>query len=46
MKQGKAEDYWVDEQGTVWLKERIWVPQDRALREQIVGAENGPDTNQ
>jgi ribonuclease HI len=26
MKQGKAEDYRVDEQGTVWLKERICVP--------------------
>jgi hypothetical protein len=36
MKQGKAEDYRVDEQGTVWLKERICVPQDRVLREQIM----------
>jgi hypothetical protein len=36
MKQGKAEDYWVDEQGTVWLKERICVPQDKALLEQIM----------
>jgi hypothetical protein len=36
MKQGKAEDYRVDEQGTVWLKERICVPQDKALREQIM----------
>jgi hypothetical protein len=36
MKQGKAEDYRVDEQGTVWLKERICVPQDKALLEQIM----------
>jgi hypothetical protein len=36
MKQGKAEDYRVDEQGTVWLKERIYVPQDKALLEQIM----------
>jgi hypothetical protein len=26
MKEGKAEDYRIDEQGTVWLKERICVP--------------------
>jgi hypothetical protein len=36
MKQGKAEDYRVDEHGTVWLKERICVPQDKALLEQIM----------
>jgi hypothetical protein len=36
MKEGKAEDYRVDEQGTVWLKERICVPQDKALLEQIM----------
>jgi hypothetical protein len=35
MKEGKAEDYRIDEQGTVWLKERICVPQDKALQEQI-----------
>jgi hypothetical protein len=36
MKQGKAEDYRVDEQGTMWLRERICVPQDKALLEQIM----------
>jgi hypothetical protein len=36
MQQGKAEDYQIDEQGTVWLKERICVPQDKALLEQIM----------
>jgi hypothetical protein len=36
MKQGKVEDYRIDEQGTVWLKERICVPQDKALLEQIM----------
>jgi ribonuclease HI len=36
MKEGKAEDYCLDEQGTVWLKERICVPQDRALLEKIM----------
>jgi hypothetical protein len=36
MKEGKAEDYRIDEQGTVWLKERICVPQDKALLEQIM----------
>jgi hypothetical protein len=35
MKEGKAEDYRLDEQGTAWLKERICVPQDKALLEQI-----------
>jgi hypothetical protein len=32
MKLGKAEDYRLDEHGTVWLKERICVPQDKAPR--------------
>jgi hypothetical protein len=36
MKEGKAEDYRMDEQGTGWLKERICVPQDKALLEQIM----------
>jgi hypothetical protein len=36
MKEGKAEDYRLDEQGTVWLKERICVLQDKALLEQIM----------
>jgi ribonuclease HI len=36
MKEGKAKDYRLDEQGIVWLKERICVPQDKALLEQIM----------
>jgi hypothetical protein len=36
MKDGKEEDYRVDEQGTMWLKERICVPQNKALLEQIM----------
>jgi hypothetical protein len=36
MKEGKAEDYRIDEQGTVWLKERLCVPQDKTLLEQIM----------
>ena len=28
MKEGKAVDYRVDEQGTLWLKDRICVPED------------------
>jgi hypothetical protein len=41
MKEGKAEDYRLDEQGTVWLKERICVPQDKALLEQIMKETHG-----
>jgi hypothetical protein len=41
MKEGKAEDYRVDEQGTVWLKERICVPQDKALLEKIMKKAHG-----
>jgi 3-deoxy-D-arabino-heptulosonate 7-phosphate (DAHP) synthase class II len=33
MKEGTAEDYRLDEQGTVWLKGQICVPQDKALLE-------------
>jgi hypothetical protein len=36
MKEGKPEDYRLDEQGTVWLKDRICVPQDKELLEQIM----------
>jgi hypothetical protein len=36
MKEGKAEDYRLDEQGTVWLKDQICVPQDKELLEQIM----------
>jgi ribonuclease HI len=36
MKEGKAEDYHIDEQGTMWLKERLCVPQGKTLLEQIM----------
>jgi hypothetical protein len=36
MKEGKVEDYHLDEQGTVWLKGQICVLQDKALLEQIM----------
>jgi hypothetical protein len=36
MQEGKAEDYCLDEQGTVWLKDQICVPQDKELLEQIM----------
>jgi transposase InsO family protein len=36
MQERKAEDYCLDEQGTMWLKEWICVPQDKALLEQIM----------
>jgi hypothetical protein len=36
MKEGKAEDYCIDEQGIVWLKERLCIPQDKSLLEQIM----------
>jgi hypothetical protein len=36
MKEGKEEDYCLDEQGTVWLKDQICVPQDKELLEQIM----------
>jgi transposase InsO family protein len=36
MKEGKAEDYCIDEQGTVWLEEQLCVPQGEALLEQIM----------
>ena len=32
MKRGKAADYRVDEQGTLWLKDRICVPKDEQIR--------------
>ena len=36
MEKGRAEDYRVDEQGTVWLKDRICVPKSKEIREQIL----------
>jgi hypothetical protein len=36
MKEGKADDYHLDEQSTVWLKDQICVPQDKELLEQIM----------
>jgi hypothetical protein len=35
MKGGKAVDYRVDEQGTLWLKDRICVPKDEQIRGEI-----------
>ena len=36
MKEGKAVDYRVDEQGTLWLKDRICVPKDEQIRGEIL----------
>ena len=36
MKEGKAVDYRVDEQGTLWLKDRICVPKDGQIRGEIL----------
>ena len=36
MKEGKAVDYRVDEQGTLWLKDRICVPKDEHIRGEIL----------
>ncbi|PUZ76258.1 hypothetical protein GQ55_1G274800 [Panicum hallii var. hallii] len=36
MRDGKATDYRVDDQGTIWLKDRICVPQDQGIRAEIL----------
>jgi ribonuclease HI len=36
MESGKAADYRLDEQGTLWLKDRICVPQDKEIRDSIL----------
>jgi hypothetical protein len=36
MARGKAADYHHDEQGTLWLKDRICVPQNKEIRESIL----------
>lgn len=36
MKTGHHQDYRVDEQGTLWLKQRICVPQDQQIRDAIL----------
>ena len=36
MKEGKAPHFREDEQGTIWLKQRICVPNIKALRETIL----------
>jgi hypothetical protein len=36
MESGKAADYRLDEQGTLWLKDRICVPQDKGIRDSIL----------
>jgi hypothetical protein len=37
MRKGKASDYRVDNQGTIWLKDRICVPQDQGIHTEILG---------
>ena len=32
MQEGKATDYRVDEQGTLWLKDRVCVPKDEKIQ--------------
>jgi len=36
MQGGKVTDYRVDKQGTLWLKDRICVPKDERIREEIL----------
>jgi hypothetical protein len=36
MRDGKSTDYRVDDQGTIWLKDRICVPQDQGIRAEIL----------
>jgi hypothetical protein len=36
MRDGKATDYRVDDQGTLWLKDRICVPQDQGISIEIL----------
>jgi hypothetical protein len=36
MERGKAADYHLDDQGTLWLKDHICVPQNKGIRESIL----------
>jgi hypothetical protein len=36
MQEGKAQEYKIDEQGTLWLKNRLCVPQDQQIHESIL----------
>jgi hypothetical protein len=36
MERGKAVDYRLDDQGTLWLKDCICVPQNREIRDSIL----------
>jgi hypothetical protein len=36
MERGKAADYRLDDQGTLWLKDRICVPRNREIRDSIL----------
>src|SRR5688572_17940895 len=36
MKRGKATDYQMDDKGTVWLKDIIYVAKDQTIRESIL----------
>jgi hypothetical protein len=36
MREEKVQNYKIDEQGTLWLKNRLCVPQDQQIRESIL----------
>jgi hypothetical protein len=36
MEQGKCPEFRIDEQGVCWYNDRIYVPSDAALREEII----------
>jgi hypothetical protein len=36
MERGKAADYRLVEQGTLWLKDRICIPRDKEIRDSIL----------
>ena len=40
MKDGKAVDYMIDEQGTLWFKDRICVPKDEQIRGEFLREEH------
>jgi hypothetical protein len=42
MARGKAPDYRLDEQGTLWLKDRICVPRSKELRDSILKKAHNP----
>jgi hypothetical protein len=36
MKEQETKHFWVDEKGVLWFKDRLVVPKDRKLRNQIL----------